>query len=75
MFLAENLKTRKDKAAETYLFLTDETKKLEDRIGKSSKALAEFKEKHAKSLPKMSAMNLSMLNRTESELDGVILPN
>ena len=31
LYLAENLKTRKDKAAETYGFLTDETTKLEEK--------------------------------------------
>jgi len=71
LFLAENLKNRKDKAAETYTFLTDETEKLEQRIAESGKQLAEFKEKHANSLPEMTTMNLSMLNRTESELDSV----
>jgi protein tyrosine kinase modulator len=71
LFLAENLKSRKDKAAETYTFLTDETEKLEQRIAESGKQLAEFKEKHANSLPEMSTMNLSMLNRAESELDSV----
>jgi len=71
LYLAENLKTRKDKAAETYSFLTDETTKLEEKISESGKKLAEFKEINAHSLPEMSVMNLSMLNRTESELDSV----
>ena len=71
LFLAENLKNRKDKAAETYTFLSDETAKLEQRIAESGKQLAEFKEKYANSLPEMSAMNLSMLNRTESDMDAV----
>jgi len=71
LFLAENLKNRKDKAEETYTFLTDETDKLEQRIAESGKQLAEFKEKHANSLPEMTTMNLSMLNRAESELDSV----
>lgn len=71
LFLAENLKTRKDKAAETYTFLTDETIKLEQKITESGIKLAEFKERNSHSLPAMSAMNLSMLNRTESELDSV----
>jgi len=71
LFLAENLKNRKDKAAETYTFLTDETAKLEQRIAESGKQLAEFKEKYANSLPEMATMNLSMLNRTESDLDSV----
>jgi len=71
LFLAENLKTRKDKAAETYTFLTDETKKLEQKIAESGIKLAEFKERNSHSLPEMSAMNLSMLNRTETELGSV----
>jgi len=71
LFLAENLKNRKDKAAETYTFLTDETAKLEQRIAESGKQLAEFKEKYANSLPEMATINLSMLNRTESDLDLV----
>jgi len=71
LYLAENLKTRKDKAAETYTFLTDETIKLEDKIAESGRKLAEFKERNSHSLPEMNALNLSMLNRTESELDSV----
>jgi len=71
LFLAENLKTRKDKAAETYSFLTDETEKLEEKITEAGIRLAEFKEKNAHSLPDMTAMNLSALNRTESEVDSV----
>lgn len=71
LFLAENLKTRKDKAAETYLFLTDETVKLEEKIAEAGKKIAEFKEKYPHSLPEMAVMNSSMLNRTESELDSV----
>ncbi len=71
LFLAENLKTRKDKAAETYSFLTDETIKLETRIAVAGKKMAEFKEKYPHSLPDMVTMNLSMLNRVESELGSV----
>ena len=59
LFLAENLKTRKEKAAETYTFLTDETVKLEEKIAESGKKLAEFKEENANSLPEMSVMNVS----------------
>lgn len=68
LFLAENIKTRKEKASETLQFLTDETSKLETRIAEAEKKLAEFKEQNAESLPEMNAMNLTILNRTESEL-------
>ncbi len=71
LFLEENLKTRKDKAQETYSFLTDETVKLETKIVESSKKIAEFKEKYAESLPEMLMVNLTARNRTESELDSV----
>jgi len=68
LFLAENIRTRKEKASETLQFLTDETSKLETRIAEAEKKLAEFKEQNAESLPEMNAMNLTILNRTESEL-------
>lgn len=68
LFLAENLKTRKEKAAETYTFLTDETAKLEVKIAESEKKLAEFKEINVDSLPEMTAISINMLNRTESEI-------
>ena len=68
LFLAENLKTRKAKAAETYDFLTDETLKLEEKISESGKKLADYKEKNFDSLPLMNSMNINALNRTESEL-------
>ncbi len=71
LFLEENLKTRKDKAQETYSFLTEETIKLEDKIAESSKKIAKFKEKFAESLPEMLMVNLTIRNRTESELDSV----
>lgn len=68
LFLAENIRTRKEKASETLQFLTDETSKLESRIAEAEKKLAEFKEQNAESLPEMNAMNLTILNRTESDL-------
>jgi len=71
LFLAENIKTRKEKASETFVFLTDETSKLEEKIAESEKKLAEFKEQYSESLPEMSAMNLTMLNRAETDLVNI----
>ena len=71
LFLAENLKTRKEKASETYIFLTEESDKLSKSISEHEKKLAEFKEKHADSLPEMNAMNVSIIDRTERELSLV----
>ncbi|MDH5573528.1 MAG: Wzz/FepE/Etk N-terminal domain-containing protein, partial [Gammaproteobacteria bacterium] len=68
LFLAENLKNRKEKASETYIFLTDESNRLAKIIDDNQKKLAEFKEQHADSLPEMNSMNLSSLDRIEREL-------
>jgi len=71
LFLAENLKTRKEKANETYVFLTEEANKLTRHIAELEAKLAEFKEQHAASLPEMSNLNQSMMERVERELDMV----
>jgi len=68
LFLAENLKNRKEKASETYLFLTSESEKLAKMISDSESKMAAFKEKYASSMPDMAAMNMSVLDRTEREL-------
>ncbi|MDH5570227.1 MAG: Wzz/FepE/Etk N-terminal domain-containing protein [Gammaproteobacteria bacterium] len=68
LFLAENLKTRKEKASETYLFLTEESAKLSAIISEQEQKLANYKKLNAKSLPDMSTMNSAMLDRAEREL-------
>jgi uncharacterized protein involved in exopolysaccharide biosynthesis len=67
LFLAENLKNRKEKASQTYIFLTDESNKLAQAIAENEKKVAQFKQLHASSLPEMNVMNLSVLDRTERE--------
>ena len=68
LFLAENLKNRKEKASETYLFLTDESNRLEKIIDENQKKIAEFKELYSDSLPEMKVVSLSALDRVEREL-------
>jgi len=68
LFLAENLKNRKEKASETYLFLTEESEKLAKMISDSESKMAAYKEEHSGSMPDMAAMNLSVFDRTEREL-------
>ena len=71
LFLAENLKTRKEKASETVIFLTDEAQKISQSITDIETKLADFKEKNANSLPELSALNFSTVDRTERELDQI----
>ena len=66
--MAENLKNRKEKASETYLFLTEESNKLARIIDENQKKIAEFKELHSESMPEMNTMNISVLDRVEREL-------
>jgi len=68
LFLAENLKERKEKASETLIFLTEETEKLSVIIADFEKKLAAFKNENPDSLPEMSSMNFSMLDRAERDL-------
>jgi len=68
LFLAENLKERKEKSSETLIFLTEETDKLSVIITENEKKLAAFKDENADSLPEMAAMNFSMLDRVERDL-------
>lgn len=69
LFLNENLKTRKEKASETYNFLTEESNKLKKKIQLLETEMADFKDKHADSLPEMRQLNLSLLDRTQREQD------
>lgn len=71
LYLAENLKNRKEKASETVVFLTDEAEKLSLSITDAETKLAEFKQKHSDSLPELAALNFSTLDRTERELDQI----
>jgi polysaccharide biosynthesis transport protein len=68
LYLNENLKSRTEKSAETYDFLTDEAKKLADHIAELESKLAAFKQKNINSLPELAQLNLSLMDRTEQEL-------
>ncbi|MBI3186591.1 MAG: lipopolysaccharide biosynthesis protein [Gammaproteobacteria bacterium] len=69
LYLAENLKTRKEKASETVVFLTDEAQKISQTITDVETKLAECKEKNANNLPELAALNYATLDRTERELE------
>ncbi|MBI5460904.1 MAG: lipopolysaccharide biosynthesis protein [Gammaproteobacteria bacterium] len=68
LYLQENLKTRASKAQETLTFLSDEANRLQDEITTLDKRLAEFKAKHAASLPELQPLLREQTDRTEREL-------
>jgi uncharacterized protein involved in exopolysaccharide biosynthesis len=71
LYLEENLKSRTEKAAETYDFLTIEADRLSEEIDRLEQELAAFKEKNINTLPELRDLNTQILNRTESEISEV----
>lgn len=68
LYLSENLRTRREQAAETTEFLTGETAKLETLVNKLESDLAEFKRENSGRLPEQAALNLQLMDRTEREM-------
>ncbi|NOX08827.1 MAG: lipopolysaccharide biosynthesis protein [Gammaproteobacteria bacterium] len=68
LYLNENLKTRTEKTAETYQFLTAESERLSNRIGELDKSLADFKEINLHRLPELKSLNMQLMERTEANL-------
>jgi len=71
LFLTQNLKSRTEKAAETYDFLTEEASGLNDDIIRLEAELSEFKEKNLYTLPESRELNTLSMQRTENELADI----
>jgi uncharacterized protein involved in exopolysaccharide biosynthesis len=71
LFLNENLKSRTEKAAETYDFLTAEANRLKDEITQHETLLAEFKARNINTLPESRALNTDALSRAEREAASI----
>ena len=68
LYLQENIKTRASKAQETLTFLSDEAGRLDRQINDLEKRLADFKAKHAGSLPDLQPLLREQIERVEREL-------
>jgi len=71
LYLDENVKSRTEKATETYDFLTVESKRLSDEIAGLQKQLADFKEKNINTLPEVRDLNTQILDRTQRDITDV----
>lgn len=71
LYLNENLKTRTEKAEETYTFLTTEADRLREEIVRLEAQLAGFKEQHVNELPELRELNLQALERTDREIANI----
>ncbi len=72
LYLNENVKTRTERAAETYDFLTEETAKVEKEIKELNEKLAAFREKNIENLPDQMPLHREFMQRTETELTAKI---
>lgn len=68
LYLNENLRLRRERAAETADFLRAERERIEQRIAELSNQLAEFKGANSGSLPDQLPYNQQVIARTEQEL-------
>ena len=71
LYLEENREVRREQAAETMRFLTQEAQRLETEIADRESRLAEFKTENAGALPDLADSNLQMLDRASRDLDAV----
>lgn len=68
LFLAENLRTRRQAAAETTGFLKSEAEKYRQLVDQYEARLAEFKQQHAGNLPEQMPIKIGLKDRTERTL-------
>ncbi len=68
LYLNENLRDRREKAAEATGFLSEEGKRLGAVVSEMEKQLAEFKRRNAGQLPEQLEVNLRLIERTEGEM-------
>lgn len=71
LFLDENVKARTEKATETTEFLSQEVETLRKNLETTETKVAEYKEKHADSLPEHRNMHMTMLERVEREINDI----
>jgi uncharacterized protein involved in exopolysaccharide biosynthesis len=71
LFLKENLKERSEKASETFMFLSNESERLNKKISVQEENMAAFKEQHVYTLPELSQLNQQFMERTERELSDI----
>ncbi len=68
LYLNENLRSRTEKASETFSFLSAEAEKLSQYIAELETQIASFKEKNVDRLPELTQLNMQLIERTEREL-------
>jgi len=68
LFLKENIKSRTESAENATLFLSEEARRLKDKIQQTQTKLAAFKEKNLNQLPQISQLNQQELTTLSGQL-------
>jgi uncharacterized protein involved in exopolysaccharide biosynthesis len=68
LYLNENLRDRREKAAETTGFLAEEARRLGQLVGEVENKIADFKRQNAGQLPEQLELNLGLIRRAEADL-------
>ncbi len=72
LYLNENLRDRREKAAETTGFLAEEARRLGQLVGEVENKISEFKQRNAGQLPEQLELNLGLIRRAEGDLADTI---
>jgi succinoglycan biosynthesis transport protein ExoP len=68
LFLRENIKSRTESAENAALFLSEETRRLKEKIQQLQATLASFKEQHLQQLPEANQLNQQELTSLTNQL-------
>lgn len=68
LFLAENIKSRTERAAETTEFLEKEALRQKEELEKIESKVADYKRQHSNALPENADMHINILQRDEAAL-------
>jgi succinoglycan biosynthesis transport protein ExoP len=69
LFLEENQRIRTQKAVQTSGFLSDEEERLRKHIAELEARVAAYKERNTGRLPELMTLNMSLMERTQRELE------
>ncbi|MCK4952018.1 MAG: lipopolysaccharide biosynthesis protein, partial [Gammaproteobacteria bacterium] len=73
LYLNENLRSRKEKTAETSGFLKEESERLAKEIAELEEKLAIFKQTSKGSTPDLLGMNMQLMQRAEGDINNNLL--
>jgi len=71
LYLDENSRSRKEKAAETTDFLEQEAERLSAEIAEMERRMSEFKNEYADALPELALFNIQLIDRLDRDLRDV----